>query len=172
MDAIRSPYPIGTLLPAVYQEDPFAMRFTAGFDDVLAPIISTLDCLAAYVDPMLCPSDFLEWLAGWVGVTLDENCSVDRQRAVVADAAELYRQRGAGLRAQLELLTGGRVDVADNGGVAFSTTPGAALPGEDTPRLAVRVCLPEPTAVESSLDSVITACKPAHVVHQLEVVRE
>ena len=39
VDGLASPHPIGALLPALYQEDEFAQRFTSGLDDVLAPAI-------------------------------------------------------------------------------------------------------------------------------------
>ena len=55
--------PFGPMLPAIYQEDEFSMRFVAGFDDVLAPVLLALDCLIDYFDPALTPTDFLEWLA-------------------------------------------------------------------------------------------------------------
>ena len=45
---LPSPHPMGRRLPAVYQEeDPFTMRLTEALDEVLAPIISTLDNLPA-----------------------------------------------------------------------------------------------------------------------------
>jgi len=168
---LPSPYPMGTLMPAVYQEDPFAMRWLEGLDDILAPVIATLDCLDAYVDPHLAPEDFLWWLAGWVGITLDENWPAERARAAVAQAVELYRIRGTvtGLRAYLETLTGGQVTIADSGGVAWSQTPGADLPGEDTPRLAVRVTTADTTLTHDALEALVVAAKPAHVIHRLEI---
>ena len=45
------PAPIGEQLPALYADDDFAQRFTAGLDTVLAPVFSTLDNLPAYLDP-------------------------------------------------------------------------------------------------------------------------
>lgn len=164
--------PLRELLPAIYQEeDPFVLRFTGALDEVLAPAMSTLDCLEAYVDPRLAPEDFLEWLAGWVGVLVDERASEQRRRDLVANAVALHRMRGtaAGLRAQLELLTGGTVDVVDSGGVSWSTTPGADLPGEDLPRLAVRVTGAD-AGLLRAVESVVAASKPAHVVHRAEVV--
>src|SRR5580693_7599811 len=91
---LDTPYPLGTLMPAIYQEDPATMRWTAGLDDVLAPVISTIDCLGAYLDPLLAPEDFVLWLADWFGLTLDENWPVDRRRAAVATSVALYRQSG------------------------------------------------------------------------------
>jgi phage tail-like protein len=173
IDGLESPTPLGPTLPAIYQEDEFAMRFVAGFDDVLAPVVLTLDCLVDYFDPALTPSDFLEWLASWVGIEVDEAWEIDRRRAAVATAVEMYRMRGTitGLRANLEVLSGGHVEITDSGGVAWSTSPMGELPGQESPRLAVRVTLPAITDRTSrAIDSIVTAAKPAHVVHRVEVV--
>ncbi|MEU9343040.1 phage tail protein [Streptomyces sp. NPDC048278] len=170
---LDTPYPIGTLLPAVFQEDPVAMRWTGALDEVLAPAVSTLDCLAAYTDPMLAPGDFVRWLAGWLGTVLDENWPLDRQRAAVAHSVLLHRLRGTaeGLRTLVELVTGGEVELAESGGVGWSTVPNTPLPGEAVPRLSVRVTLPRNTSVDvTALEELIAAEKPAHVPHGLEVV--
>jgi phage tail-like protein len=172
IEGLPTATPLVAMLPAVYQEDPFTVRFVGGFDDVLASIVTTLDCLDGYVDPMLAPEDFLEWLAGWVGIDLEDGWPIERRRAAVATAVEMYRMRGtvAGLRANLEVLTGGQVQVRDSGGVAWSASPGAELPGEDSPRLAVRVTVPDPTTVPvDAVEAVVAAAKPAHVVHRVEV---
>ncbi len=174
---LASPYPLITLLPAIYQEeDPFVGRFTAGLDDVLAPVISTLDNLDAYVDPLLAPEDFLSWLAGWVGVTVNDNAPVGQHRATVARAAELHRLRGTvtGLRTALELLTGGDVDVTDSGGVAGSHQPGTAAPGDPRPWVRVAVAVDadlgwEPDALRAAVEAAVVAAKPAHVQHLVEV---
>ncbi|PPK67658.1 phage tail protein [Actinokineospora auranticolor] len=169
---LPSAVPMLELLPAIYQEDPFTERFMAGFDDVLAPVLSTVDCVADYLDPLLAPEDFLEWLSGWVGIELDEGWPLDRRRAVVGTAVEMYRMRGtvSGLRANLEVLTGGVVEIVDSGGVAHSLDPDAELPGDAHPRLAVRVRVQDPlSAPEDLVDAVVAAAKPAHVVHRVEV---
>jgi phage tail-like protein len=172
IEGLRVPYTIGAQMPAVYQEDPFAMRFTAGFDDVLAPVLSTLDCLEAYVDPWLTPEDFLDWLAGWVGVVLDENWPLDRRRAVTEHAVELFRKRGtaAGLRDIVELFTAGSVQINETGGTAWSQQPGGEMPGEPNPRLSVRVWVDDEDSLSASvLDALVAATKPAHVVHRVEI---
>lgn len=103
-----SPHPLGATLPAMYVEDDFTQRLTAALDDVLAPILCTLDNLEHYLDPALAPADFVEWLATWVGATVDENWPDGRRRAAVAQASSLHRRRGTlkGLEAQLSLFTG------------------------------------------------------------------
>ncbi|HVV18868.1 MAG TPA: phage tail protein I [Pseudonocardiaceae bacterium] len=165
---LGTPYPLGSLLPAVYQEDAVTMLLTAALDDVLAPVIATLDCLPAYLDPWLAPADFLDWLASWVGADLDENWPPERRRAIVATAVELYRIRGtvAGLRQHVELVTGGRVDVVDSGGVSWSTTPDTADVGDEPPSVTVRIGEPESVAV---VDALVAAAKPVHVVHRVDV---
>jgi len=175
---LSSPYRIAEFLPSVYQEDdPFIQRFTAGLDEVLAPVLSTLDCIDAYVDPHLTPEDFLGWLGSWVGAVVDEETPLALRRAAVAHAAALHRSRGTlgGLQALVELLTGGLVEVADSGGAAWSPTPDTAPPGEASPWVAVRVTLDQASeetlsAMRSAVEGAVATAKPAHVVHSVEVL--
>lgn len=169
---LSTPYPLADLLPVALREDGLATRLTAGLDTVLAPVIATLDCLPAYVDPGVAPADFLAWLGTWVGVALDDGWPLERRRAAVREAVTLYRSRGtpAGLRAQVEVLTGGRVELTDGGGVLWSVTPdGVVLDG--VPELLVRVIDPDPGASDPVvLHELVASAKPAHVPHRVEVV--
>ena len=170
---LGTPYPIGSLMPAIYQEDAATMRWTAGLDDVLAPVISTLDCVGAYIDPMLAPDDFVSWLGDWFGTVLDENWPSHRRRAAVARSVALYRQSGtvAGLRALVEIVTGGHAEVADSGGVTWSQEPLAALPGSAEASVEVRVSVPPGSSLDpKSIDELVAAAKPAHVAHRVEVI--
>jgi phage tail-like protein len=174
VEGIASPHPIGSLLPPIYQDDPMAQRFTAGLDDVLAPVVSVLDNLDAYLDPGVAPEDFLHWLAGWVGVVLDETWTLDRQRELVQRSAALYGARGTvrGLRGLLELFVDGEVEVTESGGSAWSPVPGGALPGVAAPELRVRIRAGDPAQVDARrLEAVVSSSKPAHVPHTLEVTR-
>jgi phage tail-like protein len=169
---LGTPYPLETLLPSVLQEDFFTRRLVAGADEVLAPVISTLDCLEAYLNPLLAPEDFLEWVSTWFSEVLDENWPPQRRRRFVAGAVEMFRTRGtvAGLRRELELSSAGRAEISESGGVAWSRKPEAALPGDAGPRLAVRVVVDDASTVShAALDALIRAAKPAHLVHSLEV---
>jgi phage tail-like protein len=143
---------------------------TAGLDEVLAPVLATTDNLDSYLDPWLAPPDFVDWLAGWVGLVLDQGWPEQRRRCLVAEAVALFRMRGtrAGIRAHLELLTGTTVEVTDNGGVRGSQEPGAELPGTAAPEILVRVT--RGAVRVQALDEVISAIKPAHVDHRVEVV--
>ena len=172
--SLISPPPLGESLPALYQEDDFTQRFVSAFDAALAPIFAALDNFPAYLDPWLAPEDFLEWLGGGFGIVLDESWSPARRRALVSRAFEFYRMRGtaSGLKEQVEVLTGGAVDLHETGGVSSSTTAGAALPGSPNFALLVRVTLDDPAAINlTRLDALVMAAKPAHVTHKVEIVK-
>ena len=169
---LPTPYPLSGLLPAFLQEDDFTVRLTQGFDDVVAPLISVLDCLDAYVDPLLAPPDFVPWLAAWVGATVDEHWADLRTRQSVLAASSMHRQRGTvdGLRSQLALATGGDVQIEDAGEVRCSVSP----TGDDDqtePSLAIRIAVDDPGSVRVSvLEELVDGMKPAHVPHVIEVV--
>jgi phage tail-like protein len=170
---LASPVPLVGLLPGIFREDPFAEQFCAGLDEVLAPVFATLDCLECYVDPALAPDDFLTWLATWVGVAPREDWPTAGKRALIAKAVGLYRRRGTvgGLREEVELHTGGEVQISETGGVAWSQVPGGELPGQPVPRMTVRVVDDDPATVRPAwVDDIVAASKPAHVVHQVEVI--
>src|SRR5437764_8998509 len=172
--ALISPHPLADTLPALFQEDDFTQRFISAFDAALAPVFATLDNLPAYLDPWLAPEDFLEWLASWFGMALDESWSLERRRALVAKAFDFYRMRGTagGLQAELELLTGGTIELHETGGMATSTAAGAALPASANVPLAVRVTVDDPTTVNARrLNALVAAAKPAHVTHKVGVVK-
>ena len=171
---LSTPYPLWQYLPSILQDDPFTSQLTAGLDEVLAPIISVLDCLDAYVDPRLAPDDFTRWIASWSGLDWEDSWPLEQLRAAVPALAACYSDRGttAGLQALLELLTGGSVEILDTGGVAWSQTPDGELPGEDVPRVGVRVTVPAAGWFlnERALDELVAMEKPAHVRHQVELV--
>jgi len=172
--ALISPHPLVEALPALFQEDGFTQRFMSAFDSALAPIFTTLDNFPAYLDPWLTPPDFLEWLGSWFGLALDDGWSVERRRALLANAFEFYRMRGTvkGLKAQVETLTGGTAEIIDTGGVATSTKAGEALPGSPNFALMVRVAVDDPSTINATrLDALVATAKPAHVTHKVQVVK-
>jgi phage tail-like protein len=172
--SLISPHPLGQSLPSLYQEDDFTQRFVSAFDTALAPIFAALDNFPAYLDPWLAPEDFLEWLGGWFGIVLDESWSPARRRALVSRAFEFYRMRGtaSGLKEQVEVLTGGTVDLHETGGVASSTSAGTALPGSPNFAILVRVTVDDPSKINlARLDRLVMAAKPAHVTHKVEIVK-
>lgn len=169
---LPSPYPLIDHLPSIFADNPFAVRFTAGFDDVLAPLINVIDCVHGYVDPLLAPEEFVRWLSSWFGVLLDESWPMTAQRAVVAEAVDLFRMRGtmAGLRRHLAVVVDGEVDITESGGTSVSVRPRPDPPTdvEHWVRVVVR---PRGELSEAAVEAVVRAAKPVHVFHSVEVVR-
>jgi phage tail-like protein len=172
LPGLASPHPVGPRLPGLYQEDDFIQRLCAGLDEILAPVLLTLDGMSAYFDPRTTPDDMLGWLAGWVGLTLADGQSVDRQRELIAAGVGLLQWRGTarGVRDAVQSLVGVQPEIEDSGGSEWSTSPSAALPGSPGARLSVSVTVPDLDAVDvQQLHDLIAAIKPAHVVHHLEI---
>ena len=173
ISGLESPRPFIATLPALYQEDPFTQRLTQAFDEVLAPIYSTIDNIGAYLDPAITPPDFLDWLGGWVAALLDETWPIERRRAFVARAADLHRRRGtvSGLADHVRVFTDGDVQVVENGAAAWSASSGGTIPGTARPSLHVRVAVRRASDVDPvRLDALVAAAKPAHLGHTVEVV--
>ncbi|WP_371576790.1 phage tail protein [Streptomyces sp. NBC_01314] len=172
IDGLGSPTPIGTMLPAVFADDDLAQRFIGGLDDVLAPILSVLDCLDSYFTPSLAPLDFTQWLAGWVGAETDGTEPEARLRAAVAAAAYLHRVRGTrrGLSEAVRLVFGVTPEITESGAATWDARPLGPVPGEARPRLHVALRLPDPTpADEHRLDSLVAAARPAHMPYTVQV---
>lgn len=104
-------------LPAVFGEEPqtadLTDRLLSIFDRGLRQVEGQVDRQARLFDPLSAPAeagkgDFLTWLAGWIGVTLDRQLPLDRRRALVKQAGKLFACRGTlvGLRRMLELTLG------------------------------------------------------------------
>ena len=167
--AVRTP--IGHALPAMFHDDAFAQRLCDGLDSVLAPVPSTIDNFWAYLDPALAPIDFVEWLATWVGLELDQTWPEERRRELVAKAIKLYERRGTadGLADLIELYVGIRPTVDDSGGVAWSAAPGAPLPGSGQPVVTVRLAADEDSVDPRRLENMVVTNKPAHVAHRIEI---
>src|SRR5256886_11908011 len=164
-----SPHPLVEALPALFQEDGFTQRFMSAFDSALAPIFATSDTFPAYLDPWLTPPDFLEWLGSWFGLALDDGWSVERRRALLANAFEFYRMRGTvkGLKAQVETLTGGTAEIIDTGGGATPTQTGGALPGAPEFFLPGRVAVgASSTGNTTPRDARAATAPPPHPLRQ------
>lgn len=168
--------PIVTQLPGIYQDGMFIRGFTGGLDEVLAPVVATLDCLHAYLDPTVAPADFVAWLGGWVGVALDEDWPLERRRRFVAAAADLYARRGTfhALADEVAIYSGGVATVSDPGAVYTSRTP--TTPKQRTERrqadrtVQVTVDVPAGDGVNwAGLQELIRDAVPAHLPVAIEL---
>jgi phage tail-like protein len=176
VEELATPHPLGYLLPALYHDNDIAQRFTAALDIVLAPVLATLDSSHAYVDPLLAPLDFVEWLAEWVGVELDASWPDARRRALVARAADLFAWRGTvrGMADAVSIYTGVVPEIVESGATAWTGAPppSGELPGFAAGELVVRVRVPAGDAElidPIRLDRLVAAAKPAHIAHRVEV---
>jgi phage tail-like protein len=170
---LASPHPIGETLPALYHDDDLAQRLVGVMDEELAPVFASLDGFASYLDPLYAPEDFLDWLAAWVGVTLDQNWPLERRRLMVSSAVDLYRLRGtaSGLAAHVAIYTGGQVEVIESGAAGWSKVPNATIPGEPAQSVVVRVTVRDSKKLSTErLDELVAASKPAHVPHRVEII--
>lgn len=170
---LPSPHPLGGTLPELYADDSFAQRLCQGLDEVLAPVLATLDCLPSYLDPDTAPADMVEWLAGWVGVAVVPEMPDERQRRLVTGAARLYVWRGtlSAIKTIVELSTGQIPEILESGGTGWSQHPDAPLPGWPEPALIIRLQNSDRHIEESRLSSLIAAFVPAHVPWRLELPR-
>lgn len=173
VDGLTSPFPIAEQLPSVYAEDEMASRFTAGLDDLLAPLLSVLDCLPAYFNPAIAPPDFVTMLGRWVGAEVSGKEPTEVLRRVVAGAAAAHRLRGTarGVSEVIRLAFGIEPEVIESGGATWSPRPIGPFPGDRTPGLTVRVRVPDPAAVDRvRIENLVAAVRPAHIPCVVEII--
>jgi phage tail-like protein len=183
VEGLASPHPLAATLPGVLREDAFARSLCASFDEVLAPVLLSLDSFPAYLDLALAPEDMLPWLAQWVGMAADRGGHLgaaraarqdpDLQRQQLRASREQHQSRGTrrGIELAVRAAYGVAVEVTENGAATWSTEPGGALPGSRTPDLVVTVRVDRPEQVDpDALDAFVAAVKPAHVPHRTQVV--
>ncbi len=99
-------------LPAIYRNTAdcgeFLNRLLSLCEAFFSRVEHEIDFLPALFDPKASPERFLAWLAGCVGLELDGNWDVEKQRQIIAEIFRLSGQRGtaAGLRESLRLFAG------------------------------------------------------------------
>jgi phage tail-like protein len=170
--------PIGSLLPAVYQEyDENALRLTSGLDGVLAPVWLSIDCYDAYLSPAMSPDDVATWLAGWVGIVAADNWRPEQLDRLISRSFELHQWRGTtkGMADLIEAYTGIRPEIEDNGGVAVSAMRGGNTVSTERPAVVIR--LPRQALGDDAtrdeklerLNALVAATTPAHVLARIEL---
>jgi phage tail-like protein len=101
-------------LPAVYQEDPvsreFLQRFLSMFETVLTGLEATIERIPEVFDPELTPKEFLDWLAQWLDLGIEEEWSPAVKSKLIRRAASLYQKKGRpdGLAEFIEIVIGKR----------------------------------------------------------------
>jgi phage tail-like protein len=154
--------------PGGTPEEAFAMRFLLGLEEVLDPIVATIDLLPAHLDLKLAPPELVALVAGWLGVELDGGLPSEAHRRLVRQATQITRARGTswGLERMLALAFGrSDIEVRDGGGATWSEEPGPRPAGDAT--LTV-VCPPSvPLATQAAIRRLVDEVRPAHVSVEL-----
>ncbi len=99
-------------LPAIYRNTAncgeFLTRLLSLCESFFSGVEYEIDSLAKLFYPQATPERFLAWLAGCMGLELDGNWDVEKQRQIIAQIFRLSGHRGtvAGLREALRLFAG------------------------------------------------------------------
>ena len=94
-------------LPAIFRQDAFLGCFLLAFEEILSGLEKQLDGIHHYYDPKKTPVEFLEWLSGWVALSLRADLDEQRRRGFIAQAVSLYHLRGTkqGLEESIRIYT-------------------------------------------------------------------
>lgn len=185
--APRLPVRLIDLLPSLFRQGGEAGRptflesFLQAFESIFAELDAGIGGVHRSFDPDETPAEFLDWLAGWVALSLREDLGVERRRDFVRDAVSLYRMRGTrrGLEQLLYIHTGLPAEVGDLAS-AFQVGVTARI-GVDTLidggaphffRVLLRVPPSDPDRLRwyrEVATAVIDLEKPAHTRYELDV---
>lgn len=167
-------------LPAIYRQDPLLCRLLLIFESVLAPLERMVDTLPLYTEPEIAPREFLPWLAHWVALSLDSAWPVERQRALIAAAVEIYRWRGTrrGLKRHIQAYTGVEPliqEYQDGFVLGGETRLGLTTRLATEPRNPVLFIITVPVAEPQRIDpavvrAIVDEDKPAHATYRLRIV--
>jgi len=205
--AIRAFYPRNSpldLLPAHWQRDDgarrFLQRFLALVERVNTGIEARFEAFIRDLHPDAVPSELVDWLGALIDLAFDPSWPLERRRALLAAAMELYRLRGTpeGIRRYVEIYTGRAPVVLESylgrpGRSPFLGVPGVVLgcnvqlcacAPDKTPdaelyeryahRFTVAAPLPDPCDAEvmqAVVERIVEVNKPAHTAHTVEIVQ-
>ena len=176
-------------LPAIFSEDSLLGRFLLAFEQVLTGLEGGegeprrgLEQIIAAIpdlfDPLVTPSEFLQWLAGWVALGLRADWREDQQRQFLAKVVPLYRRRGTkqNLIELLQIYTGLEPEIAEGENTVFQIGVHSTL-SVDTQingsaphyfRVTVNIPNPDPATLlrqNQIIRALIDLEKPAHTAY-------
>jgi phage tail-like protein len=122
-------------LPAIYQDPDrnwFLIKVLAAIEKLLLgradgppttarSLEESIARLPLYFDPAQTDAGFLDWLAGWVGVTLQAELTEEKRREIIGRIVPLYRIRGTrrGLEEIVKLFTDGEIAIRELDDIGF-----------------------------------------------------
>jgi phage tail-like protein len=144
-------------LPGIYHND-FMARFLGMFEAIITPIEWNVDNFDLYLNPGTAPEAFMPWLENWFALDLDPSWDLEKRRALLKEAHEIYARRGTrwALSRVLEIYTGTQPEIIDTAeGLAPFT-------------FTVRLPLAEGEVDRVLIERIIDSNKPAHTDYTLE----
>jgi phage tail-like protein len=173
VDGLRTPFPLINAVPPMLAEDPFVQRMMPAFDEVLAPIISTLDCFPSYLDPALAPLDMVTYMASWLFPNYEDQLSEEGLRHALATAVERSGWRGTarGIREALQTFELESIDITDSGSTVVSTTPTdpSTWPEVAPPTTKITCVAGSKASIDDDqIVGIIRFLVPAHVIVTVE----
>jgi phage tail-like protein len=168
-------------LPAIFREDAFLGRFLLAFEAILGGLEKQLDRIDHYFAPKETPAEFLEWLSGWVALSLRADLKDEQRRDFIAKAVPLYRLRGTkqGLERLIQIYTAlppviHELNTPFQIGVHSTIGADTTLDGGAPHFFKVTIRLGDPNPDERKRMTEVTTAiidleKPAHTQYVLEV---
>ena len=169
VEGLGTPFPLIDAVPPMLAEDSFVQRMMPAFDEVLAPIISTLDCFPSYLDPALAPMDMVKYMASWLFPNYEDQLSEDGLRHALATVVERSGWRGTarGIVEALETFSLSSIDIQDSGSTVLSATPTdpSTWPDVAPPAVTVTCVMGADSSLnEEQIRAVMRFLVPAHVI--------
>jgi phage tail-like protein len=102
LQALRAYYPrfsyLKKYLPAVFQNDPtsasFLDRYLANPEGFFTVLEGRIQQVQELFDPRTVPPEYLDWLAGWLGISFDFTWTTAMRRFFLANAPTFFQSRG------------------------------------------------------------------------------
>jgi len=164
---LRAERPVHDLLrrlPRTYSRDEaaadFLRRYLAPLDGSLADLDARATARRALLDPWSAPPELLSWLAGFVGLTLDNRWPLAARRRLIEEATWLFRFRGTlrGLSRFLEIYLEREIALIEH----------FRLRGPDyAHRFSVFIPLALSAEQEDVVRHVLDVHRPAHTLYDL-----
>ncbi len=130
-------------LPKTFSRDAaaesFLRRYLSPIEGVFGELESRAIARMVLIDARSAPQEVLPWLAGFVGLVLDERLDPERKRRLVGEAVPLLRMRGTvrGLRRFVELAIGIRPHILEHFTLRAFGGPVLGYTGADAPTRSV-----------------------------------
>lgn len=148
-------------LPPIYYDERFLDLFLQGLEAVLTPIEQKVDNFDLYLEPLVTPVFFLDQLAAWVYVTLDERWSEVERRRLLAGIGFIQQWRGT------------KKGLSEHIKIFFPDVTLEIKEPTDRPHyfeVTVNVPPNHPPVDKMKVDQVIEEHKPAHTTYRSQVI--